>query len=234
MSDLRDETTEDGFHEIQFSKKQLVFLFMSGFAVLIFTFLAGVLVGRGASRPGDEPIASAMTDPATPAVDSTSEAASPTPVPTVTPKQDDLTYHDRLGSNAPVKEDLNKRPAEQKPPEPPTPQEQPSPTAQKPAEPPPAAKAKPTPTPTPTESAAKVPTSGRPGTWVLQIAALKNRAAAAEYVQRLVAKGYPAFLETPAPGIYRVRVGRFKDRSQAEQMARRLEKEEQLSSQITR
>ena len=40
--------TEDGFHEIQLSGKQLVFLFMATTVVSIVIFLCGVLVGRGA------------------------------------------------------------------------------------------------------------------------------------------------------------------------------------------
>ena len=39
---------EDGFHEIQLSGKQLVFLFMATTIVSIVIFLCGVLVGRGA------------------------------------------------------------------------------------------------------------------------------------------------------------------------------------------
>ena len=39
---------EDGFHEIQLSGKQLVFLFMATTVVSIVIFLCGVLVGRGA------------------------------------------------------------------------------------------------------------------------------------------------------------------------------------------
>ena len=38
---------DDGFHEIQLSGKQLVFLFMATTVVSIVIFLCGVLVGRG-------------------------------------------------------------------------------------------------------------------------------------------------------------------------------------------
>ena len=56
-------------------------------------------------------------------------------------------------------------------------------------------------------------------------------------VQRLIDKGYPAFLLLPAkgaPAIYRVQIGRFSDRREAEQAARRLEKEEQFQPDIKR
>ena len=69
---------------------------------------------------------------------------------------------------------------------------------------------------------------------MIQISALKSRQAAAEWVQKLTAKGYPAFLDNSAPGVFRVRVGRFKDRADAERTARRLEKEESTKSVISR
>jgi cell division septation protein DedD len=74
--------------------------------------------------------------------------------------------------------------------------------------------------------------------WVVQVAALRDRDAAMAIVKRLSDKKYPAFLLAPAPGapapVYRVRVGRFPDRAEAEQIARRLEREEQFKPLITR
>jgi cell division septation protein DedD len=81
-----------------------------------------------------------------------------------------------------------------------------------------------------------VPTSGRPGQWVIQLTAVKNRASATQIVQRLIDKGHPAYLQNPAPGaptIYRVRVGGFRDRREAENLAQRLQKEEQFSPVVT-
>ena len=40
--------SDQGFHEVQLSGKQLVFLFMSAIVLLVVTFLLGVDVGRGA------------------------------------------------------------------------------------------------------------------------------------------------------------------------------------------
>ena len=39
--------SDDGFHEIQLSGKQLVFLFMATTIVAVVIFLCGVQVGRG-------------------------------------------------------------------------------------------------------------------------------------------------------------------------------------------
>ena len=52
-----------------------------------------------------------------------------------------------------------------------------------------------------------------------------------------MAKGYPAFVMAPTPGaarFYRVRVGTFKDRREAETVASRLEQQEQFKPWITR
>ena len=64
MNDLAD----DGFHEIQLSGKQLVFLFMLTAIVLVATFLLGVGVGRGVKSDraieGGDAVASATPPPA--------------------------------------------------------------------------------------------------------------------------------------------------------------------------
>jgi cell division septation protein DedD len=57
-------------------------------------------------------------------------------------------------------------------------------------------------------------------------------------VKRLSSKGYPAYVVTPAKDapsqIFRVRVGKFKERSEADSVAARLEKEEQFKPWIVR
>ena len=61
---------------------------------------------------------------------------------------------------------------------------------------------------------------------------------ATSIVKRLVAKEYPAFLVDPpaggGPAYYKVHVGRFNDRGEAEQVSQRIKKEEQFQSWITR
>ena len=60
---------------------------------------------------------------------------------------------------------------------------------------------------------------------------LQDRGAASGIAKRLSGKGYPAFVLDPAPGsprIYRVQVGGYADKNDAEQVSRRLEKDEQL------
>jgi cell division septation protein DedD len=223
------DTAEDGFHEIQLSGKQLVFLFMATTVVSVVIFLCGVLVGRGV-RSGselDRPTDTAAVDqtPAAPdtSVPPTAEGAAP-PQPI---SEAELSYHDRLQQEKP-KEQLK----------PPTPEPAPAPAPQQPAaakpvQPPPAS----APAATSARSGADVPTTGRPGSWVIQVHALRNREAASSIVQRLIAKGYPAFLPAPPagqPAIYRVQIGKYRDRAEADQVARRLAKEEQLRPEVKR
>jgi cell division septation protein DedD len=86
---------------------------------------------------------------------------------------------------------------------------------------------------------AAAPSAGpRPGVWAVQVVALTDRAAATAVMQRLTSKGYHAFLVAPQSGApvqnYKVQVGKFEDRSQAEQIASRLKKEEQFQPWILR
>jgi cell division septation protein DedD len=77
--------------------------------------------------------------------------------------------------------------------------------------------------------------AAKPGSWIVQITALQDRGACVAIAQRLVAKGYPAFVMDPAAGspkIYRVQVGGYPDREKADQAARRLATEEQFKTYV--
>ncbi|MEO5896720.1 MAG: SPOR domain-containing protein [Vicinamibacterales bacterium] len=235
MSELTHDA-EDGFHEIQLSGKQVVFLFMAGTLVSVMIFLCGVLVGRGvrASRGEDvdPPIADASPLPGGTQAQGTATAeARPSVDPPAPPPGAELTYEKDLASKDKAKDTLKPATETQKP--------APAAAEPEPAAPPAKAAAPPATTAPPAQSppGAYVPTSGRPGTWVLQVSALQNRAAAGAIVRRLISKGYPAFLSASAPGttqIFRVQIGKYADRREAEQIARRLEKEEQFKPDIKR
>jgi cell division septation protein DedD len=94
------------------------------------------------------------------------------------------------------------------------------------------------PRPAPAAESAGVPSAGRAGTWAVQVIATRDRNIATSIVKRLVAKDYPAFLVNPpagsGPAYYKVHVGRFTDRGEAEQVSQRIKKEEQFQSWITR
>jgi cell division protein FtsN len=222
MNDLAD----DGFHEIQLSGKQLVFLFMITTAVAVAIFLCGVQVGRNvrsdapiemsdAGASGVPPPAAAT--PSQPAAAGGPPAAEP-PAPAPEP-DDELSYAKRLQT------DQSAAPAEKLKPSPA--QAAAAPPAQAPA-PKPAA-------PQTEGPAAGAQSASRPGAWIVQLTALQDRNAAVAIAQRLGSKGYPAFVLDPAPGsptIYRVQVGGYPDRDKADQAARRLEKEEQFKTYV--
>jgi cell division septation protein DedD len=224
VSELSHDTAEDGFHEIQLSGKQLVFLFIVTTSVIVAVFLCGVLVGRGAraARVDErDPVATSAPAPQ-PVADAGPPAAEPPAPAPETPDQ--LSYPDRLGGKRTAPESLKPQGRESQPPAQPQPQPQPRPAPPAPAATPPAA--------------ADVPMAGRPGTWVVQVIATRDRSVATSVVKRLGGKGYPAFLVNPAAGaaqpFYKVHVGRYKDRREAEEVSLRIKKEEQFPSWILR
>jgi cell division septation protein DedD len=93
----------------------------------------------------------------------------------------------------------------------------------------------PAPKPAPAPAPAAVEPSG--SGFAIQVAALKEPDEANAIVKRLAGKGYPAYVVVPpkgAPSMYRVRVGKYKDRREADTIAAKLEKEEQFKPWIVR
>ena len=233
MSDTND-LADDGFHEIQLSGKQLVFLFMATTIVAVVIFLCGVQVGRGVKSDrvieGSDAAASASppaaATPSQPVAAGGPPAAEP-PAPAPEP-DDELSYAKRLqGDQSGSPAEKLKSPATQAP----APKADSPPAAAVAANPRSGAKA----APKTDGPAAGAPSTGRPGAWIVQLTALQDRSAATAIAHRLVAKGYPAFVLEPAPGsptIYRVQVGGYPDRETADQTARRLEKEEQFKTYV--
>jgi DedD protein len=217
---LASQTQDDGFHEIQLNGKQLVFLFMAATVISVVIFLLGVLVGRGARAELGSTVASA--DAPSPELTAAAPATTPTPAPAGSdptaaappPAVDDLSYFKRLEKQTPAPEQLKPAPA-------------------KPAQGVPERPAAPV---TSAAAAADVPSdpAGRP--WAVQVAALNVRAEAEAVAKRLASKGYAAYVVPPADGatVYRVRVGKFSTRDQAEPVKAKLEKEELFKPWITR
>ena len=101
---------------------------------------------------------------------------------------------------------------------------------------PPEQAARTTPPPAAKEPAPSPAEPGGQG-YALQVAALRDRSDAEAIAKRLVSKGYAAYVLAPArgtPAVYRVRIGKFKTRREAETMAAKLQKEEQFNPWITR
>ena len=222
---------DEGFHEIQLNGKQLVFLFMSATVALVVVFLCGVMVGRGV-RPAAATELAAAGDESS--IDPTATADAPVrsvaPEGTPISAQETLTYADRLESTSPATETLREQdPAELPQPlseptsAPPPPLAAASTAAREPAAPAPAADA----------ALAEPAGSG----YVVQVTATRTRGEADAVAKRLSSKGYPTFV-MPVGGagasLFRVRVGKYNDRREAESISRRLEKEEQFKPWITR
>ena len=220
-SDIQD----DGFHEIQLNGKQLVFLFMAATVVSVVIFLCGVLVGRGvkterAVSSADAAAVAAVAEPApSPAAVTAPPAAGTDPTTAAPPPAvGDLTYFNRLQKKTQPAEDF--KPSLMTAP----------PAASSPGlaarQPPAAALSVHSPSPS------LVASDG----YVVQVAAVPEHDADT-IAKRLSSKGYGVFIVAPgaaAPALYRVRVGRFKTRREAESAASRLQKEEQFKPWITR
>jgi septal ring-binding cell division protein DamX len=213
-------THDDGFHEIQLSGKQLAFLVMAATVVSVVIFLFGVLVGRGvraersaidasaAPAAFDAPAPPTAAPPPPAGEDPTKAAEAPAP-----PADDaEKVVPDRAAKGIETKE----------PPPRPAPEK-----TKEPAPPPPAAAA---------GNAKATAEPAGPG-YAVQIAALNVRSEADAIAKRLTSKGYSAYVLTPAsgsPSVFRVRVGKFQTRREAENVAARLQKEEQFRPWVTR
>jgi len=222
---LASDIQDDGFHEIQLNGKQLVFLFMAATVVSVVIFLCGVLVGRGVKTErtvssADAAAVAAVAEPVpSPAAAVTTPAAGTDPRTAAPPPAvGDLTYFNRLEKKTQPLEDL------------------------RPPVPPPAVAERDKPSPMTTPRAAapspSVYSSSMTASdgYVVQVAAVPEHDADT-IAKRLSSKGYGVFVVAPgaaAPALYRVRVGRFKTRREAESAASKLQKEEQFKPWITR
>jgi cell division septation protein DedD len=227
---------DDSFREIQLSGKQLVFLFMAVIVILVGVFLMGLQVGRGVLMArgvagAESTVAANETEPPPPPA-SASPASSAAPATA----GEKLSYAERLGSAEPPKESL--KPSSTPPATPPTPKsESPVPEAPKPAAATPAPKSPAPKTAAPASTpVVKSAEPAGPG-FAVQVAALREADEAEAIVKRLAGKGYPAYVVAPVkgePAVYRVRVGKFKERREADTVAARLQKEEQFKPWIVR
>ena len=217
---------DEGLREIQLNGKQLVFLFMAATLVVVVIFLCGVMVGRGVRvvRANDLAVTTGDTsvDPTAPPPPATppdapdpSDPAEPAPV---TPGG--------LGgllAPDPPDETIGSTPAgaaagpKSSPAAPPVPPRAASVKSQPPAK-------------------REGPEPAGTG-YVVQVVALPDRRQADAVAARLSGKGYHAFVTTADSGskpMYRVRVGKYPERHDAQLVAARLEKEEQFKPWITR
>lgn len=70
--------------------------------------------------------------------------------------------------------------------------------------------------------------------WVVQVAATKTRGEAETMVKGLKGKGYAAFVSSNNPNVFRVRVGGYKNRRDADTVAAKLRRDERIDPWVTR
>lgn len=246
MSNGTRDFEEDGFHEIQLSGKQLVFLCMATTVVSIVIFLCGVLVGRGV-RPV-EPVAEAaaapvateapavVEPPPAPAPAATHASAAPAPAsskaaasqaqtepPPVNdaPPADELSYYDELSRKGGKKPAATAAAAN---------------AAKADAPKTVAAKAE-TPKPEPAKPAAAAAASPGGGPVAVQVGAFGSRGEAEKLAKRLSGKGYAAYIVSPeagGPSVFKVRVGNYQSADEADRVKTRLAREEKLKPWVIR
>lgn len=242
---------DEGLQEIQLRGKQLVFLAMSATVVAVVIFLCGVMVGRGVPtvRQAAAGTIEADADVVTPVTDTD----APTSVAEVTDAPAaPLEYPDIVSDQPTAERQLKTTVAPRQP--------FAAETAVAKTEPPkgPAATtavAKPAPVKAvsaravparavpaksvPATKAADTPASGGSNAagFQVQVAAYQRQGDATTVRDRLARKGYPAFVATATTSAgtwYRVRVGGYETRNEAQAVATRLKREEQLEPWVTR
>ena len=250
---LTSHVQDDGFREIQLNGKQLFFLFMATTIVSVVIFLCGVLVGRGVrlertalAAVGDEASTTEVTPltPAAPQVTEPGAVAPPAGAPPSSPAGDDELRHiDATTGSVPAPQE-EIRPSVSKPTAAPKSEVTPKPEAKPEPKADPAvsakvekAEAKSAADPRATGPQDKAPVSAPPagGAIVVQVAAVNTRAEADTMAKKLNGKGYAAYVERSSPGsMFRVRVGPFATRRDAEAAADKLRRQENKNPWITR
>ena len=248
---MAQDIQDDGFHEIQLNGKQLVFLFMAATVVSVVIFLCGVLVGRGvrteraAVEVSSPNSALAEVTPQPAAVAPPAVGSDPTKASEPSPAGEDPTepLKPKAAAPAPVPvpppvEKRAEKTVEAPAPKPAAkPSEKNADKHEKPADRHDKAAEKPAATAGATANAETHAGDPAGQGFAVQIAALNIRSEADAIAKRLTSKGYSAYVLAPAdgtPSVFRVRVGKFPTRREAESIAAKLQKEEQFTPWVTR
>ena len=205
---------DDRSRGVHLTDKQLVFVFMSATVVAVVVFLCGVVVGRGV-QTARGPLHDATLMSAAQVVSDGGPGEAPVGDPAIrsgvaspAPAASAFTYAERLGKTPPPEQ--LKGPVQAP---------APVPAPREPVVPP----------EVPADGAAAPETSATAGDYTVQVAAVKKRAEADRIVKDLKAKGYDAYVFVPdggdQSGVFRVRVGSFKDKQKADVLAQRLTRE---------
>src|SRR5688500_221209 len=214
---------DEGFHEIQLNGEQLVFLFMAATEVSVVVILVRAIVGRTVRQPAAELAAASADSAIDPTAPVERGAAAGTTERIPLSAQETLTYAERLESPEPAQE---------------TPRVQPIAAKPKVPEPVPAVEPAVDRAPAPAPAVETVSFREPPGNgYVVQVMAAVKREEAESLARRLAAKGYPTFVsvgDVKVPAKYRVRVGKYSDKREAEAVESRLKNQEQFKTWLTR
>ena len=239
-------------HEIQLNGKQLVFMFMAATVVSVVIFLCGVMVGRGVRQPQADALAANIDtsiDPAAP-FDATSPKSALTSEPAPAPENENLTYAERLEAPTPSNEPLKfaeskaavspaavEKPSPAKAGSVQEPKQQPAPKTEIPRSAPKTAVAQSAPGPKTDAVPASSSLAEPPGKGLaLQVQAFPTRVAADALASRLKGKGYTAFVTVNPDNVplkYRVRVGKYGSKREADIVSDRLKQEEHFKPWLT-
>jgi DedD protein len=233
---------DQNIREIQLSGKQLVFLFMASVVVAVAIFLLGVSVGRGVrDSTSGAPVVEASA-----AAGATDTAAAPAAMPPkteLTPQDQAFAKNLQQGGSTQASAPSASASAPATPPTTEAPEvSEPETTAKTPAVTPPASStssaATPPPAPPKAAEPASAPKTSMPAPsasgWALQVNAFRSRENADKEVAQLKAKGYPAFVAPgQAGGLFRVRVGPYAQRADADRVAARM-RQEGMKPSVTR
>jgi cell division septation protein DedD len=205
---------DDRSRGVHLTDKQVVFVFMSATVVAGVVFLCGVVVGLGVQKArGPLPDATMMSAAQVVSDGIAGEAPVGDPairsgVASPAAAASEFTYPERLGKTPPPEQ--LKGPAQAP---------APVPGQREPVVPP----------EVPADGAGVPETAASTGDYTVQVAAVKKRAEADRIVKDLKAKGYDAYVFLPDGGdqlgVFRVRVGSFKDKQKADVLAQQLTRE---------
>ena len=249
---------DDYYYEIQLTNKQLVFYFMAGATGLVLSFLAGVMVGKGVdASAGDVQAARPAVEERVVAEEPMAHPTTPPPAEDLTYAQrleGDKADDAALGKSRPTtaaspkaakaspvpKATATLKPVTTTPP-------RPSPTAATrvadagatpaPSLVPKSVPATVTPAPklSPKAASSSTPPKATGPSFTIQVGAFKDKATADSMVTRLKGKGYAAYLvapESPGAGLFRVRVGSYPARADAERVQAKLRDQEKFKPSI--
>jgi cell division septation protein DedD len=215
--------TDDEPRGVHLSDKQLVFVFMSATVAAVVVFLFGVFVGRGVQQARGPMAGDGMSAAIEVVPDGAAGEAPPAdgapPAGSAGGVTTPLSYPERLGKTPPAERltpaPADDRPTDGAPPEVPDEPLGPASASSTPSLLPPA--------PPPAEVQAEA-------TYKVQVAWVRRREDAEAAVSWLKAKGYDAYVFVPPgndnSGGFRVRIGSFNDKRQANMLAERLSREQ--------